>query len=107
MIRADPNAFLKLMGSILVLPEVNNINYWGHDLRKPDGLPDPVLEWHSCPMCAYTCPTIQGLNWHLFKMHNVRQPDRALTYNTICMACMREFWTRERLVTHVVQSSVK
>ena len=96
-----------MIGRILILPEVNNINYWGHVLRKPQGLPDCLLEWHRCPMCAYTCPTVHGYSWHLYKAHNVRQPDRGLIYNTTCVACMREFWIRERLVTNVSRSSPK
>ena len=91
---------------LLCLDRVNEINFWGSFIKKsPSEPPDALLVWYNCANCAYTCPTIQGLNRHMYHHHNLRQPDRALIFGTNCMACQQQYWTRERLVTHITRSS--
>ena len=105
LIRASPSSFNKLKDYVFILPVVNDVNFWGININKTPSAPDALLEWYTCANCTYTCPTIQGLNWHMYHTHSLRQPDRALLYGTSCMACLQEYWTRERLVTHVTKSS--
>lgn len=86
---------------------INDISFWGYKIKKDVGTPDLLIEWHVCQSCQYICPTVQGLNWHLFKVHGVRNLDRALIEGTVCCACLSEFWSRERLVIHITSSSPK
>ncbi len=58
-----------------------------------------------CNVCGYSCKTIQGLNWQLFRVHNVRASIRCKIPGTVCCCCLKEFHTRERIVRHVAISS--
>ena len=48
LIRAGPQAFLKLIDNIIAKPEVNDINFWGLHLKKSSTEPDVFLEWQTC-----------------------------------------------------------
>ena len=96
-----------MISHVLYSEPVNDVNFWGHNIKKVPNAPDPLLEWYRCTCSPYTCLTIQGYKSHLFKVHNSRQPDRALIDTTVCCACTREFWTRERVITHITKSSRK
>ena len=71
LIKASPSAFLKLIALVLAQPCVNQVNFWGLDIKKNPSAQDAALEWYTCANCAYTCPTIQGLNWHLYHTHSL------------------------------------
>jgi len=61
-------------------------------------------EEQSCTMCEYVCPTVQGMNWHLFRDHGLRLPLRKRIHASFCCACLQDFFTRERVVVHVTRS---
>ena len=58
-----------------------------------------------CTLCEYTCPTVQGLSWHLYTAHGIRTRLRNRITTTYCCCCLQDFSTRERVVRHVVNSS--
>ena len=107
LIREHRGSFTKLFRELISQEAVNKVSFWTGNMFDKDKVPSNPLEWQSCSCCPYTCPTVQGLNWHMFKVHNVRNPDRALISSTSCAACLREFWTRERLVVHITCSRSK
>jgi hypothetical protein len=56
----------------------------------------------SCVYCEYQCMTLQQLNLHMFKKHQVKNMWRHYVGDlTYCRICMKQFHTRERLLNHV------
>ena len=45
------------------------------------------------------------MTWHLYKEHGVRPDIRRLVETTVCIACMSDFFSRERLIRHVARCS--
>ena len=60
---------------------------------------------HSCAMCDYSTDSIQALSWHEYTSHGLRHPMRDHIDGTVCIACLSDFHTRERVITHVTASS--
>ena len=79
-------------------------------------VPPPPAEEFRCDVCGQSHATHKALRSHLFAAHKVRNPMRAYAFESHCMACLKEFWTRRRLLHHwatapkcgeLVRSSVK
>ncbi len=56
-------------------------------------------------VCMYVC--LYGIAWHLYNFHELKHSIRRLFCTTHCTACMQEFWTRNRLFTHLASSSAR
>jgi len=46
-------------------------------------------------------------NWHCYKAHGMRHEIRTCVRDTICVASMRDFHSRERLIVHIAASAPK
>ena len=55
----------------------------------------------KCDVCQKSFDTVQKLNLHKFKAHNIKDPIYRYINGTHCIVCMREFHTRTRLINHV------
>ncbi len=56
---------------------------------------------HLCSRCSYGCDSDQQLELHLFSSHGVKTPLRCYAGGTRCPICLKEFWVRENLLTHI------
>ena len=59
----------------------------------------------DCHICNRPFASMQQLNLHMFKAHQVRNPMRIYVATTYCIVCLKEFHTRERALNHVKQIS--
>lgn len=105
LVQSAGNGFNKIIDFAISMPVVNTINFWFNDLVKHDEVVCQGSLIQNCHVCLYSCPSVHGLHWHLYKVHGLRNPDRALTGTTFCEACLREFHHKQRLITHVARSS--
>ena len=56
----------------------------------------------ECDLCEYSCSTFQRLSLHKFKRHGIKNIWRLYVGSfTHCNVCLKQFWTRERLLNHV------
>ena len=55
----------------------------------------------DCQICGLGFGSLQQLNLHMFKAHDVRNPLRVYVSTTHCCVCLKEFHTRERALNHV------
>jgi len=58
----------------------------------------------SCGDCGRLFPSRGALWAHAARAHGHRHPARKFTFGTSCVLCLREFWTRERCVHHLVRA---
>ena len=93
---------------------INGVCFWwpvGARRQAEEGLQwemgdDPMT--FTCEECDKCTSTIQALNWHYWQVHNRKHPIRWLMgSDTICLCCMKDFYSRARLVTHLIQSAPK
>ena len=56
----------------------------------------------QCDSCSSCFNTFHKLSLHMFKKHDVKNVWRRYVYaHTHCPICMRNFWSRERLINHI------
>jgi len=55
----------------------------------------------ACHYCGHSCHSLQQLNLHMFKAHQVRNLMRLYVRGTHCEVCLKEFHSRERALNHV------
>ena len=58
-----------------------------------------------CNKCDASFGTFQALSAHRFARHGVRCAARAYTGSTLCRACLRQFWSKDRLARHLQHDS--
>ena len=107
LVKQGPKVFIELCVGALKLPEVNTSGLWWPETKA---LPHPRSisadpEYQTCPDCGYTCATVQGMNWHMHEVHSKKHELRWLFGSSICLACMYNFHSRERLFKHLSASS--
>ncbi|OLQ04656.1 hypothetical protein AK812_SmicGene12235 [Symbiodinium microadriaticum] len=71
---------------------------WG---QLPMGNLDDTGGHHQCPKCDASFETFQALTAHLFAKHGTQCEAQEYSGSTLCRACMRQFWSRKRLVRHL------
>ena len=103
LILNSPKMFLKSLEKTLFLEVVNVANFWFEDLVQVQ--PKEQGGFSACPHCGFVCATSQGLAWHLFDVHDLKDPIRDLIDTTVCSCCMQEYHSRERLVRHISVTS--
>ena len=64
------------------------------------------MPW-PCYDCGAELFSRKALAGHLFKAHGVKKWERRLCTGTVCQACLKDFWSRDRLVRHIAFSSEK
>ena len=64
------------------------------------------MPW-PCYLCGSEHNSRKGLSSHVCKVHGVKRFERRLCSGTTCLACLRNFWSRDRLIRHVAHSSEK
>ena len=55
----------------------------------------------SCQECHKVFYSFQALSLHRFKSHGLKNMMHKFIDVTHCIVCLREFWTRERVLNHV------
>jgi len=60
---------------------------------------------YECELCMYQAHSHQALSWHMYDKHEMKHAIRRVLHTSVCECCMREFWSRSRLFTHVAASS--
>ena len=55
----------------------------------------------SCTLCSSSFSTIQGLQAHQWRKHQIISEERKYIYDATCRACNRCFWTAQRLQQHL------
>ena len=75
-------------------------------LRFLDGLGSSGRLVGKIP-CGSAHAHVCACTWHRWGKHKLRNPVRELVCTTVCIACMREFHTRERVLAHITASSPK
>ena len=63
-------------------------------------------EFKRCGTCNKTFKSTQSLTLHEFKSHGIKDPIRCMVPSTCCFICLKEFWSRCRILNHVKKSSV-
>ena len=56
---------------------------------------------HRCHKCDASFETFQALTAHLFAKHKTQCEAQEYSGSTLCRACLRQFWTRKRIVRHL------
>ena len=57
---------------------------------------------HACNMCDASFSTLQQFNLHVFKKHGVKNIMRLyINEHTHCSVCLKQFWSRPRLLNHI------
>ena len=75
-------------------------------IAKHDSLAaDPTQQLpRFCYHCARSFPTVIALQAHFRHAHAAVHPLEYIVEGTVCQACMKEYWTRARLLHHVKHS---
>ena len=56
----------------------------------------------SCGLCCVDFDTCQKHSLHMFKKHGIKNVMRLyINYHTHCTVCLKQFWTRPRLLNHI------
>ena len=56
----------------------------------------------ECATCKARFDSNQKLCLHMFKKHKVKNPvRRCLGHSTSCFVCLKQFWSRERVLNHL------
>ena len=60
------------------------------------------VDSHRCGQCEARFGTLQQFSLHMFKKHGVRNVMRLYINNHVhCTVCLRQFWSRARLLNHI------
>ena len=70
-----------------------------------DQLPEEPLTasttMFTCGICGLGFGSVQGLQAHRWRKHQIFSEERRYVYDTTCRACNRCFWTTQRLQQHL------
>ena len=109
VIMQNPCLFKKLVNKLLDSDEVNTVTFWwpkGVEKSKSD-VNSPVRFVCDCEGCGYECKSVQALNWHKYDKHDLKHEIRHCVSGVVCECCLQCFHTRERLVRHIIATSVR
>ena len=68
---------------------------------RPPPLPVQLL---TCPQCGVLCKGLRGLRLHAAKQHELRSPWSLFVHDTHCIACLKLFHCRNRVLGHIKNS---
>jgi hypothetical protein len=97
LFKSDVSSFGKAIKKWTISPFANIVDTWAKAL-PPTYVSD---ESYQCNQCSCAFSTFQKLQLHLWKVHKVRNPIGKYINTTHCAICMKEFWTRDRLLNHL------
>eukprot|EP00973_Karenia_brevis_P072771 10106831-Karenia_brevis.AAC.1 len=60
-----------------------------------------------CSSCGHIFQSSQSLALHRFKAHNSKRRMRLYIDSTSCPICLKQFWTRTRVINHLEEKSLK
>ena len=105
IIQLNPKSFKKMFDKVLHEPHINDVKFWWPQTSLAPVAGDPIRQF--CHLCDYVSPTTHGMAWHMYNHHGHKHLIRRYIHDTHCIACMREFWTRNRVFTHLAASSAR
>eukprot|EP00438_Fugacium_kawagutii_P019278 Skav217568 [mRNA] locus=scaffold1602:704367:710024:+ [translate_table: standard] len=76
-------------------------------LTEPDTAASDDARPHRCTACSKCFGSVQALNSHRWKAHQLRCEERQYMATATCQACHRCFWTVQRLQQHLRYSRAK
>jgi len=68
---------------------------------ESDKIVAPVTLHLQCDKCVMKFSSEQSYALHQYKAHGIKNQMRRFIAGTFCPVCLRQFWTRERVVNHV------
>ena len=68
---------------------------------ESDKIVAPVAMRLQCDKCNLKFTSEQSLALHKFKAHGEKNQMRRYVASTFCPVCLRQFWSRERVVNHI------
>ena len=81
------------------LPVANMVDQWAHSRT--------LISMNSsaqCGICNKVFKSHQSKTLHEFKAHGIKDPIRCYAPSSVCVCCMKNFWTRPRIVNHLKKS---
>ena len=66
---------------------------------------EPEAGLFKCEHCALQFTSVHRLSVHLFASHGLRCPADAFVAGTTCPVCLRQYWTRSRVIRHLQYNS--
>ena len=66
---------------------------------------EPEAGLFKCEHCALQFTSVHRLSVHLFASHRLRCPADAFVAGTTCPVCLRQYWTRSRVIRHLQYNS--
>ena len=61
----------------------------------------PIVMRVSCDLCTMKFRSEQALALHRYKVHGFKNYMRQFVQGTHCPVCLKQFWTRERIINHL------
>ena len=98
-IRASPGQFKELVNQF-ARTKFANLHEGAEAIQKE---PTPQSDnSFDCSICSTSFPTFQQYSLHMFKRHQCKNIWRLYVgTSTACAICLRQFWSRERLLNHI------
>ena len=98
-IKDDPKGFAKGVSAFCSSAFANLCAYAVPAAKKSKQCETLVLD--PCEICGKTFATRQKMALRRFKAHGLKDKIRLYTSTTHCVICLKEFWSRERLLDHL------
>ena len=98
--RDDPKSTKKEIATVCRRPEANVCSAWATSVAHRS-----LGEQWVCDECSSQCKSKQALAAHKFKKHGVTRLTRHYVGGTHCVACLRQFHERNRLIQHLERAS--
>eukprot|EP00434_Breviolum_minutum_P012794 symbB.v1.2.011275.t1/scaffold753.1/size277516/11 len=63
--------------------------------------PEPEFQPHQCNLCEAKFATYKALSVHMYKQHQQHARERQYMEGTVCLSCLKEFHSTQRLRQHL------
>ena len=63
--------------------------------------PEPDFQPHQCNLCEAKFATYKALSVHMYKQHQQHAMERQYMEGTVCLSCLKEFHSTQRLRQHL------
>ena len=81
------------------LPVANMVEQWACSATLVS-----MNAYAQCRECNKVFRSLQSKTLHEFKAHGIKDPIRLYAPSTVCVCCLKIFWTRPRIVNHLKKS---
>ena len=92
----DPRDYKRAVMKVCNAPFANLFIYWALSPSMSTGGGS-----HHCSACNMYFTTYQRLQLHKYKKHGIKCAERRFIVSTQCVVCLKEFWSRERVLNHI------